>query len=122
MHRSLTTAAASAAAIAAAAGVAYAAGGSSSPSASPSPAPASSSRIDDGAQLLPQAGITEQQAIDAALGAASGKLNEIDLEQYQGTLVFNVDVGQADVKVDAATGDVLGTVVDNDGAGDEAGD
>ena len=106
MHRSLTTAAASAAAIAAAAGVAYAAGGSSSPSASPSPAPASSSRIDDGAQLLPQAGITEQQAIDAALAAASGKLNEIDLEQYQGTLVFNVDVGQADVKVDAATGDV----------------
>ncbi len=120
MHRSLTTAAASAAAIAAAAGVAYAAGGSSSPP--PTPASAPTSRIDDGAQLLPQAAITEQQAIDAALGAASGKLNEIDLEQYKGTLVFNVDVGQADVKVDAATGDVLGTVVDNDGAGDEAGD
>jgi uncharacterized membrane protein YkoI len=115
MRRSLTTAAASVAAIAAAAGVALAAGGSSSPPAATGAA-APTSRIDDGAQLLPQAGITEQQAIDAALGAASGKLNEIDLEQYRGTLVFNVDVGQRDVKVDAATGKVLAAVFDGDGA------
>ena len=115
MHRSLTTAAASVAAIGAAAGVAFAAGGSSSPPAATGAA-APASRIDDGAQLLPQAGITEQQAIDAALGAASGKLNEIDLEQYRGTLVFNVDVGQRDVKVDAATGKVLAAVFDGDGA------
>jgi uncharacterized membrane protein YkoI len=115
MRRSLTTAAASVAAIGAAAGVAFAAGGSSSPPAATgagAPAP----RIDDGAQLLPQAGITEQQAIHAALSAASGKLNEIDLEQYRGTLVFNVDVGQRDVKVDAATGKVLAAVFDGDGA------
>jgi uncharacterized membrane protein YkoI len=117
MHRSLTTAAASVAAIGAAAGVAFAAGGSSSPpAANGGGAGAPASRIDDGAQLLPQAGITEQQAIDAALGAASGKLNEIDLEQYRGTLVFNVDVGQRDVKVDAATGKVLAAVFDGDGA------
>ena len=115
MRRSLTTAAASVAAIGAAAGVALAAGGSSSPPAATGAA-APTSRIDDGAQLLPQAGITEQQAIDAALGAASGKLNEIDLEQYRGTLVFNVDVGQRDVKVDAATGKVLAAVFDGDGA------
>ena len=111
MRRSLTTAAASVAAIGAAAGVALAAGGS----ASPSPA----SRIDDGARLLPQAGITEQQAIDAALGAASGRLNEIDLEPYRGTLVFNLDVGQRDVKVDAATGAVLAAPFDGDGAEDD---
>jgi uncharacterized membrane protein YkoI len=115
MRRSLTTAAASVAAIAAAAGVALAAGGSSSPPAGTGAA-APTSRIDDGAQLLPQAGITEQQAIDAALGAAAGKLNEIDLEQYRGTLVFNVDVGQRDVKVDAGTGRVLAAVFDGDGA------
>jgi hypothetical protein len=115
MRRSITTAAASVAAIGAAAGVAFAAGGSSPPPAATG-AGAPASRIDDGAQLLPQAGITEQQAIDAALGAASGKLNEIDLEQYRGTLVFNVDVGQRDVKVDAATGKVLAAVFDGDGA------
>ncbi len=39
--------------------------------------------------------------------AASGPVGEIDLEEYQGKLVFNVDVGDKDVKVDAHTGAVL---------------
>ena len=71
------------------------------------------SRMDDGAQLLPEAKITEQQAIDAAQSAASGSLNEVDLEHYSGRLVFNVDVGSKDVKVDATTGDVLATPSDD---------
>ena len=68
---------------------------------------AAQSLLDDGKALLPQAKITEQQAIAAAQTAASGPLNEVDLEHYQGRLVWNVDVGPADVKVDAANGDVL---------------
>ena len=75
-------------------GVAWAAGGGAS-------------RLDDGKALLPQAKITEQQAIAAAQTAASGGLNEVDLEHAGGRLVFNVDVGSADVKVDAATGKVV---------------
>jgi uncharacterized membrane protein YkoI len=71
------------------------------------------SRLDDGRQYLSQASITEQQAIKAAQGASSGALNEIDLEQYEGRLVFNVDVGGSDVKVDAADGSVLGTPADD---------
>jgi uncharacterized membrane protein YkoI len=71
------------------------------------------SRMDDGAQLLPEAKITERQAIDAAQSSASGNLNEVDLEHYSGRLVFNVDVGIKDVKVDAATGDVLATPSDD---------
>ncbi len=67
-----------------------------------------SGQIDDGADLLPQASITLDQAIAAAQTAASGDVGEIDLEHYQGKLVFNVEVGKADVKVDAATGAVLG--------------
>jgi uncharacterized membrane protein YkoI len=35
-------------------------------------------------------------------------IGEIDLEQYNGTLVYNVDVGGVDVKVDATTGAVVG--------------
>jgi uncharacterized membrane protein YkoI len=80
------------------AGIATASGGSSQ-------APAS--RLDDGKQYLSQAKVTEQQAIAAAQHAASGNLNEVDLEQYNGRLAWNVDVGTKDVKVDAQTGDVL---------------
>jgi uncharacterized membrane protein YkoI len=82
-------------------GVAAATGESNSGS------PASGSRLDDGKDLLPQAKITEQQATRAAQSAASGSLNEVDLEHYNGRLVFNVDVGDKDVKVDASTGNVL---------------
>ena len=74
---------------------------------------AGGSRLDDGKDLLGQAKITERQAIAAAQGAASGALNEVDLEHYNGRLVFNVDVGASDVKVDASTGDVLASTHDD---------
>jgi uncharacterized membrane protein YkoI len=95
----ITSAAIGVAAAAAAGGVASAAGSSAG-------APAGS-RLDDGQALLPQAKLTEQEAIAAAQGAAQGALNEVDLEHYDGKLVFNVDVGADDVKVDAATGQVV---------------
>jgi uncharacterized membrane protein YkoI len=81
-------------------------GGSENESATSPPGP-NGSRLDDGKGLLPQAKITEAQAIKAAQSAESGGLNEVDLEQYQGHLVFNVDVGAKDVKVDASNGNVL---------------
>jgi uncharacterized membrane protein YkoI len=80
------------------AGVAAASGGSASPT---------GSRLDDGKQYLSQAKVTEQQAIAAAQRAASGALNEVDLEYYNGQLSWNVDVGSKNVKVDAGTGKVL---------------
>lgn len=83
-------------------GIAHAAGGSDQ-----------ASRLDDGRDLLPQARITEQQAVAAAQHAASGALNEVDLERYDGKLVFNVDVGSNDVKVDAGTGEVLAAGTDD---------
>jgi uncharacterized membrane protein YkoI len=97
------------------AALAGASSGGSGGSSNGSVAGAPPSRLDDGAQLLSQAKISEQQAIDAAQSAASGSLNEVDLEHYSGRLVFNVDVGVKDVKVDAASGNVLGTVTDGDG-------
>jgi uncharacterized membrane protein YkoI len=75
-------------------------------------AAAAASRLDDGKDLLAQAKITEQQAISAAQSAASGALNEVDLEHAGGKLVFNVDVGASDVTVDAADGHVV--AVDHD--------
>jgi uncharacterized membrane protein YkoI len=70
------------------------------------------SRLDDGKDLLPKSNITEEQAIRAAQTAASGDLNEVDLE-HAGRLVWNVDVGAKDVQVDAQTGDVAGASTDD---------
>src|SRR5205814_8668506 len=60
----------------------------------------SAGTLDDGKELLPQAKISLAQAVQAAQGAASGALGEVDVEYYCDRLVFNVDVGQHDVKVD----------------------
>lgn len=92
-------------AVAVAAIAAVGLGGSGIANASSGSSPAS--RLDDGKQFLPQAKITEQQAIAAAQKAASGNLNEVDLEHYNGRLAWNVDVGAKNVKVDAETGKVL---------------
>ena len=73
----------------------------------------SSGTLDDGKDLLPQARITVEQAITAAQGAATGPVGEVDLEHWQGKLVFNVDIGDKDVKVDAATGSVLSAASDD---------
>jgi uncharacterized membrane protein YkoI len=66
--------------------------------------------LDDGKELRPQASITLQQAITAAEEAASGSLGQVDLEHYEGRLVYTVDVGDHEVKVDAANGRIDGAV------------
>jgi uncharacterized membrane protein YkoI len=103
MHtRKILGIAAALAALGVGAGVALAGGASHGPS-----------RLDDGKDLLSQARLTEQQAIEAAQRAESGALNEVDLEHYQGRLVWNVDVGAYDVKVDDATGEVVASAKDD---------
>ena len=74
--------------------------------------------IDDGIELLDQASISLDEAIAAAQAAYSGALGEVDLEDYQGQLVFNIDIGDKDVKVDAANGAVLGFESDDSGGQD----
>ncbi len=76
-------------------------------------------QIDDGAELLDQASISLEEAIAAAQTAATGALGEVDIEMYEGRLVFNVDVGDHDVKVDAANGTILGQVLENEQDGDD---
>ena len=74
--------------------------------------------IDDGIELLDQASISLEAAIAAAQAAYSGALGEVDLEDYQGHLVFNIDIGDKDVKVDASDGAVLGYESDDKGGQD----
>ena len=69
--------------------------------------------LDDGQDLVSRASIDIEQAVAAAQTVATGEIGEIDLEYVDGTLVFNVDVGDADVKVDAGTGVVVSTEHDD---------
>ena len=62
--------------------------------------------LDDGKDLLPQAGISIKQAVAAAQRAEQGELGQVDLEQRDGTLVFTVDVGSNEVHVNAADGSI----------------
>jgi uncharacterized membrane protein YkoI len=66
--------------------------------------------LDDGKEFRSQASITLQQAIAAAQHAETGSLGQVDLEHYQGRLVYTVDVGEHEVKVDAANGRIDGVV------------
>jgi uncharacterized membrane protein YkoI len=63
--------------------------------------------LDDGKDLQPQASIALDRAIASAQKAASGGLGQVDLEHYRGRLVYMVDVGNQEVRVDAANGNVV---------------
>ena len=62
--------------------------------------------LDDGKDLLPQTTISLGQAVAAAQRAQSGKLGQVDLERYNGRIVYMVDVGDQEVRVDAADGSI----------------
>lgn len=75
--------------------------------------PVATGTVEDGQDLLGLAQITIDEAVAAAQGAANGRIGEVDLEYVGETLAFNVDVGNHDVKVDAATGAVLAVDADD---------
>lgn len=72
-----------------------------------------SGTLDDGADLLPLASVTIEEAIAAAQGAADGAVGEVDLEYVGDRLVFNVDIGEFDVKIDAQDASVVATDSDD---------
>jgi uncharacterized membrane protein YkoI len=63
--------------------------------------------LDDGKELLPQTTISLSQAVAAAQRAATGSLGQVDLEHYGSRLVYMVDVGSREVRVDAADGGIV---------------
>jgi len=62
--------------------------------------------LDDGKDLLPQTTISLGQAVAAAQRAQSGQLGQVDLERYNGRIVYSVDVGDKEVRVDAGSGSI----------------
>jgi uncharacterized membrane protein YkoI len=69
-------------------------------------------QLSEGAELLPQAGITLEEAVAAAQAQAqalgiTGELGEVELEDEDGKLVFSVEIGDEDIEVDAQTGEAI---------------
>jgi uncharacterized membrane protein YkoI len=62
--------------------------------------------LDDGKDLLSQTTISLSQAVAAAQKAQAGALGQVDLEHYGGRIVYMVDVGDQEVRVDAADGSI----------------
>lgn len=63
--------------------------------------------LDDGKDLLPKTTISLGQAVVTARRAVTGALGQVDLERYQGLIVYMVDIGDHEVRVDAADGSVV---------------
>jgi uncharacterized membrane protein YkoI len=63
--------------------------------------------LDDGKDLLPQTKISLARANAAAQRAAAGGLGQTDLEHLDGRVVYSVDVGDQEVRVDAVNGRVV---------------
>jgi len=62
--------------------------------------------LDDGKDLQSQATITLGLAVSNAQHAASGRLGQVDLEHFGGRIVYAVDVGDREVRLDAANGSI----------------
>lgn len=63
--------------------------------------------LDDGKELLPQTKITLKEAVAAAQAAALGQLGQVDLEHAGDRIVYMVDVGDREVRVDSADGSIV---------------
>jgi uncharacterized membrane protein YkoI len=72
-----------------------------------------SGTLDDGAGLMSEASITLEEAITAAQGAAEGNLGDVELERQGDQLIYEVEIGNQDVIVDANDGSIVRIVNDD---------
>ena len=76
------------------------------------------------AELAKQAKITEEEATKTALEKVPGTVNEVELEDEDGTIVYGFEIvstdgTQQDVKVDAQTGKIVKVEADDEENGEE---
>ena len=63
--------------------------------------------LDDGKDLLPQTTVSLADADATAQRVADGGLGQVDLEHFGDRIVYSVDVGSQEVRVDADSGIVV---------------
>lgn len=67
-----------------------------------------------GEELLPQATVSLDEAIAIAQAEVDGELGTVELEEEDGTLVYEVHIGDHEVVIDATTGEVIEVEEDDD--------
>ena len=66
-----------------------------------------SGSLDDGKDLLPDTTVSLSEADATAQRVVQGDLGQVDLEHFGDRIVYSVDVGAQEVRVDANTGIVV---------------
>jgi uncharacterized membrane protein YkoI len=77
-------------------------------------------QLEEGEELRSEADISVEEAIVLAEGAATGRVDDVELERFGDRLLYEVEVGETDVFIDANSGEVV--AVDPDDDGDDARD
>lgn len=71
-------------------------------------------RLEEGSELISEAAISVDEAISIAEAEASGIAEDAELERQGDRLVFEIEVGETDVYIDANDGSVLSVDGDDD--------
>lgn len=80
-----------------------------------------SNQLEDGQELEAEADLSVDEAIEIARGEADGNIDDVELERNGDRLVYEIEVGESDVYVDANDGTVLYVEHDDDDDGDDDG-
>lgn len=70
--------------------------------------------LDGGQHLLEEASISVDEAVAIAQEQANGRVDDVELDRSGDRLVYEIEVGEADIYVDANDGSVLGTDWDDE--------
>ena len=73
--------------------------------------------LTEGGDLLPQVAISVDQAVQAARSAAPGSVGQVELADSDGTLAYDVEIGNQDVTVNAGNGSIISVDPRNSGSG-----
>ena len=69
--------------------------------------------VSEGAELLPRAKITVDEALAAAQAAEPGEVHGAELEREDGRLLFEIEIGDKEILVDANDGRVVSVETDD---------
>lgn len=63
--------------------------------------------LDDGKELRSQTSVSLATAVSTAREVAHGAFGQVDLEHFRGRIVYTVDIGDNEVRVDAGNAKVV---------------